>query len=87
MQSHQRKDVLKSLVEGLKWQDELAAHTKKLIMYPAFLGTVVLGVTLFMMMYLVPKMAGFIKNMGQELPLQTKVLIATSPARTEYEGV
>jgi type IV pilus assembly protein PilC len=77
-------DVLKSLVEGLKWQDELAAHTKKLVMYPAFLGTVVLGVTLFMMIYLVPKMAGFIRNMGQQLPLQTKVLIATSDFFVNY---
>jgi type IV pilus assembly protein PilC len=31
-----------------------------------------------MMIYLVPKMAGFIRNMGQELPTQTKILIATS---------
>src|SRR4029077_3767245 len=29
-------DVLKSLVESLKWEDELAAHMQKLIMYPAF---------------------------------------------------
>ncbi|WIM06976.1 MAG: type II secretion system F family protein [Candidatus Nitricoxidivorans perseverans] len=77
-------DVLKNLVESLKWQDELAAHTKKIVMYPSFLGAVVLGVTLFMMMYLVPKMAGFIKNMGQELPLQTKLLIATSDFFVNY---
>jgi type IV pilus assembly protein PilC len=70
--------VLKNLLESLKWQDELAAHTKKLIMYPAFLGTVVVAITMFMMIYLVPKMAGFIRNMGQELPMQTKILIATS---------
>jgi type IV pilus assembly protein PilC len=60
--------VLNNLLESLKWQDELAAHTKKLIMYPAFLGTVVVAITMFMMIYLVPKMAGFIRNMGQELP-------------------
>lgn len=70
--------VLGNLVESLKWQDELAAQTKKLVMYPAFLGTVVVAITLFMMLYLVPKMAGFIRNMGQELPTQTKILIATS---------
>jgi type IV pilus assembly protein PilC len=70
--------VLNNLLESLKWQDELAAHTKKLIMYPAFLGTVVVAITMFMMVYLVPKMAGFIRNMGQELPTQTKILIATS---------
>lgn len=77
-------EVLKSLVETLKWQDELAAHTRKLITYPAFLGTVVIAVTFFMMIYLVPKMAGFIRNMGHELPLQTKILIATSNFFVDY---
>lgn len=70
--------VLKSLNESLKWEDELASHTKKLFMYPAFVGTIVLGVTFFLMVYLVPQMAGFIKNMGQDMPTQTKVLLATS---------
>jgi type IV pilus assembly protein PilC len=77
-------DVLKDLVDSLKWQDELVANTKKLIAYPAFLGTVVLAVTFFMMIYLVPKMAGFIKNMGQELPLQTRLLMATSDVFVNY---
>lgn len=70
--------VLKSLNESLKWEDELASHTKKLFMYPAFVGTIVLGVTFFLMIYLVPQMAGFIKNMGQDMPMQTKILLATS---------
>ncbi|HEY6898216.1 MAG TPA: type II secretion system F family protein [Rhodocyclaceae bacterium] len=77
-------DVLKSLNEALKWQDELAAHTKKLIMYPAFLGVVVTAVFFFMMIYLVPKMVGFIKNMGQQIPMQTKILIATSDFFVHY---
>ncbi|MDP2825967.1 MAG: type II secretion system F family protein [Sulfuritalea sp.] len=76
--------VLNNLLESLKWQDELAAHTKKLIMYPAFLGIVVVAITLFMMIYLVPKMAGFIRNMGKEMPTQTKILIATSDFFVNY---
>ncbi len=71
-------DVLKSLVDSLKWQDELASQGKKLIIYPAFLGVVVLGVTFFMMIYLVPKLAGFLTGMGQALPLPTRLLIAAS---------
>lgn len=77
-------EVLTNLVESLKWQDELASQTKKLIVYPAFMGTVVIGVVLFMMMYLVPRMVGFIKSMGQELPLHTRILIATSNAFVDY---
>jgi type IV pilus assembly protein PilC len=76
--------VLANLLESLKWQDELAAHTKKLVMYPAFLGTVVVAITLFMMIYLVPKMAGFIRSMGQDMPTQTKLLIATSSFFVNY---
>ena len=76
--------VLNNLLESLKWQDELASHTKKLIMYPAFLGAVVIAITMFMMIYLVPKMASFIRNVGQELPMQTKILIATSEFFVNY---
>ncbi|MCD6044028.1 MAG: type secretory pathway, component PulF [Burkholderiales bacterium] len=71
-------DVLKSLTESLKWEDELAAQTKKLAMYPAFVGGIVLIVTFFLMIYLVPQMTGFIRNMGQDVPLQTRILIAVS---------
>lgn len=76
--------VLHNLTESLKWQDELAAQTKKLVMYPAFLAVVVVLVTLFMMLYLVPKMVAFLKNMGQELPLHTQLLIATSNFFVNY---
>jgi type IV pilus assembly protein PilC len=76
--------VLANLVESLKWQDELAAHTKKLVMYPAFMGTVMVVLTFFMMIYLVPKMVGFMKNMGQQLPLQTELLIAASGFFVNY---
>jgi type IV pilus assembly protein PilC len=71
-------EVLKSLAETLKWEDELAAQTKKLLMYPAFVGGIVLLVTFFLMIYLVPQMTGFIRNMGQEIPLQTRILIQVS---------
>jgi type IV pilus assembly protein PilC len=71
-------EVLKSLTESLKWEDELAAQAKKLIVYPAFVGSIVLLVTFFLMIYLVPQMTGFIRNMGQDIPLQTRILIAVS---------
>ncbi|HYR34493.1 MAG TPA: type II secretion system F family protein [Burkholderiales bacterium] len=77
-------DVLKSLTETLKWEDELAAQTKKLMVYPAFVGSIVLLVTFFLMVYLVPQMTGFIRNMGQDVPLQTRILIAVSGFFVNY---
>jgi type IV pilus assembly protein PilC len=76
--------VLQSLSESLKWEDELAAQTKKLAMYPAFVGGIVLIVTFFLMIYLVPQMTGFIRNMGQDVPLQTRILIAVSSFFVAY---
>src|SRR5712671_5709163 len=77
-------EVLRSLSESLKWEDELAAQTKKLLMYPAFVGSVVLLVTFFLMVYLVPQMTGFIRNMGQDIPLQTRILMAVSDFFVNY---
>ncbi len=77
-QTGKLSEVLKSLIDTLKWEDELAAHMKKLIMYPAFVGSIVMIVTFFLMIYLVPQMVSFIKNMGQEIPLQTRILIQVS---------
>ena len=76
--------VLKSLTETLKWEDELAAQTKKLMLYPAFVGSIVLLVTFFLMIYLVPQMTGFIRNMGQDIPLQTRILIGVSNFFVNY---
>ncbi len=70
--------VLEKMVETLKWQDELIAQTKKLLLYPAFVGTVVLAVMMFLMVYVVPEMMAFLETMQQEMPIYTKALIATS---------
>jgi type IV pilus assembly protein PilC len=77
-------EVLKNLAETLKWEDELAAQTKKLVMYPAFVGSIVLMVTFFLMIYLVPQMVGFIRNMGQQIPFQTRLLIEVSAFFVAY---
>jgi type IV pilus assembly protein PilC len=83
-QTGKLSEVLKSLTESLKWEDELAAQTKKLMMYPAFVGSIVLIVTFFLMIYLVPQMTGFIRNMGQAVPLQTRILIHVSNFFVDY---
>ena len=77
-------EVLRRIADMLKWQDELAAHTKKIIMYPAFVGTVVAMAVGFLMVVLVPQLGGFLRTMGQEMPLQTRALIAVSTFIRDY---
>jgi type IV pilus assembly protein PilC len=77
-------EVLHRSIETLKWEDELSTQTRRLMIYPAFVGGIVLIVVLFLMLYLVPQMVGFIRGMGGELPLHTQILIATSNFFSRY---
>ncbi|UOD28843.1 type II secretion system F family protein [Massilia violaceinigra] len=77
-------EVFRNLSESLKWQDELAAQTRKIITYPIVVAVVVLAVTFFLMIVLVPQLTSFIKNMGGELPFHTRALIAVSNVFIHY---
>ncbi len=83
-QSGKLTEVFRNLSESLKWQDELASQTKKIIMYPAAVGGFVTAVTFFLMIYLVPQLTSFVKNMGNTLPLHTKALIFVSNIFINY---
>lgn len=83
-QSGKLSEVLKNLSDNLKWYDELTAQTKKLVMYPAFVGTIVMGVTFFLMIFLVPQLIGFIQNMGGEIPFHTAALIFVSGVFVDF---
>ncbi|MCM8594717.1 type II secretion system F family protein [Accumulibacter sp.] len=77
-------EVLHSLNEALKWEDELASQTHKIIAYPAFVATIVLAATFFLMVYMVPQLKIFVRNMGQTLPFQTQVLFFVSDLLVGY---
>ena len=77
-------EVLRDLAESIMWQDELASHTKKIMIYPAIVTTVVIAVVSFLMIYLMPQLLPFIKNIGTEIPLHTKILLGVSNAFVEY---
>jgi type IV pilus assembly protein PilC len=70
--------VLQKITESLKWQDEQATRIKRLLMYPTFVGIVVLIVISVLMTFLVPEMVKLIRTMGGDIPFHTKALIATS---------
>ncbi len=83
-QSGELVQVLEHITENLKWQDEQAANTKKLFIYPVFVFTIIIGVVFFLMLYLVPQLMQFMQNMGEELPSHTRLLIAVSNFFTEF---
>ena len=83
-QTGQLATVFDNLSNTLKWQDELFAQTKRLLAYPLFVFVVVMAAVTFLMIFLVPEMVKFIGSLGQELPLNTKILIAVSNAFVNY---
>ncbi len=83
-QSGEMGQIFKKLGESLKFQDEQVSQTKKLLMYPAFVGIVVMAVVFFLMTYLVPELLKFVKMAGQELPLHTRALIFISNIFVNY---
>lgn len=76
--------VLDNLTTSLKWEDELISHTKRLLIYPAFVGTIVLSATVFLMVYMVPQLKMFVKNMGHALPAHTQALFFISDLLVNY---
>jgi type IV pilus assembly protein PilC len=71
-------EVFENLGSTLKWQDELISQTRRLLAYPALVLVVVLGVMVFLLLYLVPQVTALLKTMGLALPIQTRVLIGLS---------
>ncbi|HEY6528189.1 MAG TPA: type II secretion system F family protein [Cellvibrionaceae bacterium] len=76
--------ILKDMGETLRWTDELIAATVKIIIYPAIVAVVVFAVAAFLMIYLVPKIVPFVKEMGAEVPIHTLALIAVSDFFIHY---
>lgn len=76
--------VFDNLSNTLKWQDELVAQTKRLLMYPLLVLVVVSVAVTVLMVFLVPEMVKFLKSLGQELPWNTKLLIFISNVFVNY---
>jgi type IV pilus assembly protein PilC len=70
--------VLVDITETLKWQDELMAKARKIMTYPAVIGTLVMSVVMFLMIFVVPDIMDAIVGLGGEIPLETRALMATS---------
>lgn len=77
-------DVLHDLAQTLMWQDELVSHTRKIMIYPSIVTAVVICVISFLMIYLMPQLLPFIRNVGTDIPMHTQVLISISNAFVSY---
>ncbi|MEE8366253.1 MAG: type II secretion system F family protein [Gammaproteobacteria bacterium] len=82
--SGKMSEVLIDITDTLKWQDELLAKAKKIMTYPAVVGTLVLTIIMFMMIFIVPDIMQAIVGMGGVIPIETRALMATSNFLKNY---
>lgn len=76
--------VLVDITETLKWQDEIIGKAKKIMTYPAVIGSLIFAVIMFLMIFVVPDIMSAIVGLGGEIPLETRALMATSAFLTDY---
>jgi len=72
------EEVLAQLYIQFKKQHELISKVKGALTYPVVIIAAMIGIGTFMMIVVVPQITAMFKEFNAELPLATKVLIATS---------
>lgn len=70
--------VLRELAASLKRDDELAAFTRRIAIYPAIVAVIILAAIAVALLNVVPELAKLFHTAGRPLPLQTRILIGLS---------
>ena len=76
--------VLLRLADFLEEQARLRSRTVSALAYPVLMAIVGVGVLLFLLSYVVPKITRMLTDLGQALPLPTRVLITTTDLISTY---
>lgn len=76
--------VLQRLADYTEQQFHMRQKIQQALIYPSLMVLVSIGIVGFLLEYVVPKMISVYSNIGQELPLMTQVLLATSAGIKNY---
>jgi type IV pilus assembly protein PilC len=77
-------ESLKTLAIQMERSSNLKKKIKGAMMYPSIVLTVMVVIGVLMMIFVMPKITGVFKGMGQELPTTTKFLIGLSDFFANY---
>ncbi len=70
--------VLSKLAQSLEKEREFKSKTRGAFIYPSIVVTVMIVVMVLMMIFVIPKLTGLYSQIGTQLPLPTRILIAMS---------
>lgn len=76
--------ILGRLAEYQEASEALKREIKSAMTYPVISLTMVLGITIFLLVFIIPKFKKIFDDMGVPLPMPTKIVLGTSKAITSY---
>jgi len=77
-------EVLTNMSNFFSAQNKVKKQVKGAMMYPAIILTVAIGMTSFLIAYVVPKITGIFEDTGQELPPITQFVLGLSDFLTSH---
>jgi type IV pilus assembly protein PilC len=76
--------IMERLADYLEAADELRAKVKGALMYPAVVSTIAAGVTIFLLIFIIPTFGKTFASFGKELPLPTQLMLNLSDTLRRY---
>jgi len=78
------EEVLNYLADEVEKNYDMVSKIKNAMIYPIFIITALVGVGIFMMVFILPELISVIEESGGELPVSTRILIAVSNFLQSY---
>lgn len=82
--SGQLDTILGRLADYMEATEQLKREIKGAMTYPVVSLVMILGITIFLLVFIIPKFAGIFEALGVELPLPTRIVMAMSAGLTDY---
>lgn len=77
-------DAVSEIGRMAERDDELAAHARRIAIYPAIVGSILLVALVVALTHVVPELEKLFRTTGQALPLQTRTLLGLSEVVTRW---
>ncbi|RJP58107.1 MAG: type II secretion system F family protein [Candidatus Auribacter fodinae] len=78
------EEVLERLGDFTEKEDETRSKIKSAMAYPIFMVLVGTLMIIFLLTFVIPRIASMFKDMGQTLPIPTQIVLAASTAISQY---
>jgi type IV pilus assembly protein PilC len=77
-------EVLRRLAEHLEWRESVRGLVRQMLVYPTVLALAVVGLVVFLVTFLVPRLSEVYRSAGVQLPAPTRALLLVTDLFTRH---